>query len=200
MITVLGIGPGDQGLRLAGTEKYLRQADVVIGSSRQLATFPDVPAAKRLPLPHLPELKEYLTANSNRNIVLLASGDPLLYGIGTWVTKNFGDQQVRIVPGISSIQYMFHQVQLSMNDCYLTSSHGRRPDFDFLLRHDKVGMVTDQKLGPFQIAQEIRKRGQHRIIYIGENLSYPNERIEKQCETTVEDRQYGMNVVIITNA
>lgn len=200
MITVLGIGPGDPGLRLAGTQQFLAQADVVIGSARQLKTFPEIPAEKAMKLPRLNELKEYLTANSAKQVVLLASGDPLLYGIGTWVTTNFSEQQVVIVPGISSIQYMFHQLHLSMNNAYFTSSHGRVPDFDFLLRHDKVGMVTDSQLGPYEIAQEIKKRGLHRTLYIGERLSYPDEQISKHDETTVEDREYGMNVVIITNA
>lgn len=199
MITVLGIGPGDGKYRLEGTTEYLQNADVVIGSARQLASFTDLPTNKQMRLPHLGELQEYLQQHINRQIVLLASGDPLLYGIGTWVKKNFPDQQIQIIPGISSIQYFFHRLQLSLNDCYLTSSHGRVPDFDFLLQHEKVGMVTDQQLGPYEIAQEIKRRGQHRLIFVGENLSYPNERISRYTEETVEKRQYDMNVVIITN-
>lgn len=202
MITVLGIGPGDSKLRLAGTSQYLRKADIVIGSARQLAAFPNLPKEKQklLPLPHLSKLKKCLLAHQQKNIVLLASGDPLLYGIGNWVVKNFPADQVRIVPGISSMQYMFHQLRLSMNDCYLTSSHGRHPDFDFLLKHDKVAMVTDKTIGPYEIAQEIKKRGLHRQIYIGEHLSYPDEKIIKCDEKTVAKRKYQMNVVIISNA
>lgn len=200
MITVLGIGPGDCKLCLLGTETYLKQADTVIGSPRQLALFPGIPQEKQLRLPRLTALKEYLVQNKTRSIVLLASGDPLLYGIGTWVTKNFSKQQIQIIPGVSSIQYMFHCLHLSMNDCYLTSSHGRQPDFDFLLRHDKVGMVTDTQLGPYEISKEIKKRGLHRIIYVGENLSYPDEQISRFDESNVERREYGMNVVIIINA
>lgn len=199
MITVLGIGPGDQEYRLQGTQKYLEQADVVIGSQRQLTTF-SVVKNKQMKLPHLSELKQYLQANLQKNIVLLASGDPLLYGIGTWVINQFGKEKIKIVPGISSIQYMFHQLQVSMNGCYLTSSHGRKPNFDFLLQHSKVGMVTDEVLGPYEIGQEIKRRGLHRTIYVGERLSYPDERITKYDEQTIEDRNYEMNVVIVTNA
>lgn len=200
MITVLGIGPGNPQEMLVGTRDYLRQADQVIGSARQLAVFSDLPKAKQKRLPHLAELKTYLEAHKQDQIVLLASGDPLLYGIGSWVKRNFSASEVEIVPGISSIQYMFNRLQLSMNDCYLTSSHGRQPDFDFLLRHQKIAMVTDSVIGPYQIAQAIKAHQQHRLIYIGERLSYPNEKISRETEQTVEDRQYAMNVVIITNA
>lgn len=200
MIIVLGIGPGNQEYRLQGTDQYLEQADVVIGSKRQLATFPQVVESKRKMLPRLVELKAYLQKNAQQKNVLLASGNPLLYGIGTWVKNNIHNQQVKLVPGISSIQYMFHQLQLSMNDCYLTSSHGRTPDFDFLLQHPKIGMVTDQHIGPYEIGQEIKKRGMHRKIYVGERLSYPDEQISQYDEKSVEQRQYEMNVVVITNA
>ena len=61
-------------------------------------------------------------------------------------------------------------------------------------------MVTDQKIGPFEIGQEIKKRGLHKKIYVGERLSYPDERITCYDESTVEQRKYEMNVVVITNA
>lgn len=200
MIVVLGIGPGNENYRLQGTTKYLSKADIVIGSKRQLMTIPAVPASKKMALPRLAALKTYFEEHPEQNNVLLASGDPLLYGIGTWITANIHNQKIKIIPGISSIQYMFHQLELSMNDCYLTSSHGRTPDFDFLLQHSKVGMVTDQQLGPFEIGQEIKKRGLHRKIYVGERLSYPDEKITQYDETTIEQRKYEMNVVVITNA
>ena len=153
MIVVLVIGPGNENYRLQGMTKYLAKADVVIGSKRQLMTIPAVPANKKMALPRLAALKTYFEEHPDQNNVLLASGDPLLYGIGTWITANIRNQKIKIIPGISSIQYMFHHLKLSMNDCYLTSSHGRIPDFDFLLQHSKVGMVTDQQLGPFEIGQ-----------------------------------------------
>lgn len=199
MITVLGIGPGSDDLMLSGYQRYLDQADLVIGSRRQLGLF-EIDDSKQKSLPKLSRLREFLQANLNRRIVLLASGDPLLYGIGNWAITNFGSEHVKVVPGISSIQYLFNQLGLSMNDTYLTSSHGRQPDFDFLLAHQTVGMVTDQVIGPYQIAQEIKKRGQHRRIYVGELLSYPEEKISTYTEATVENRDYQMNAVIITNA
>lgn len=199
MITVLGIGPGSPELRLQGTENLLQQASLVIGSKRQLAGF-DIPAEKQLVLPKLALLKKILVEQYDQKVVLLASGDPLLYGIGSWTLRQFGPDDVTIIPGISSIQYMFHQVELAMNDAYFTSSHGRIPDFDFLLAHKTIGMVTDEDIGPYQIAQEVVHRHQKRAIYIGEQLSYPEECISQFRPEAVPDKKYKMNVVIITNA
>lgn len=90
-------------------------------------------------------------------MVILASGDPLLYGIGNWAMANFSED-IRIIPGISAIQMMFHQIKLPMNNCFITSSHGKMPNFDFLLQHEKVAMVTDTIIGPYEIAAEILQR------------------------------------------
>ena len=60
-------------------------------------------------------------------------------------------------------------------------------------------MVTDKKIGPYEIAQEIKKRGLKKVLVIGENLSYEDEKIEILAEYQVIDRQYEMNVVVILN-
>lgn len=198
MITVVGIGPGKKSLMLSGTQEIVDKAEIVIGSERQLNIFSVAPA-KKVIFTRLAVLKKIICENFEKPIVLLASGDPLLYGIGNWVLANFDPKMVTIIPGISSIQYLFHQVGLSMNDCYLTSSHGRVPDFDFLLFHKTIGMVTDEEIGPVEIAREVKQRHQHRTIYVGEMLSYPEERISRFTEDSVENRKYKMNVVIITN-
>ncbi|MGV0168749.1 cobalt-precorrin-7 (C(5))-methyltransferase [Furfurilactobacillus sp. WILCCON 0119] len=198
MITVLGIGPGAAALRLAGTNDWLTNADYVIGAPRQLETLA-VPEKKAVTLPPLATLEQWLHEHHADNVVLLASGDPLQYGIGNWVVKHFDATQYRIIPGISAIQYCFHQFGLSLNDVYITSSHGRKPDFDFLLRHQKVGMVTDTVIGPAEIAAAIRERGLHRTLYVGERLSYPDEQLSKWTEQTVPERDYQLNVVVIVD-
>ncbi|KRL68234.1 cobalt-precorrin-7 (C(5))-methyltransferase [Companilactobacillus versmoldensis] len=198
MITVTGIGPGAKNLMIQRVFDEVEKADLVIGSKRQLALF-DLPEDKSMVLPKLMVLKDFLLKNQTQRIVLLASGDPYLYGIANWLKREISNQEVTVVPGISSIQYLFNRVGIAMNDSYLTSSHGRIPDFDFLLQHEIICMVTDDKIGPFQIAQEIKKRGQHRQIVIGENLSYPDEKITRTDENSISDREYKMNVVLITN-
>jgi cobalt-precorrin-7 (C5)-methyltransferase len=102
----------------------------------------------------------------------------------------------QIVPGISSVQYLFSRIGLDMNDLYVTSSHGKQPDFDFLFSMPKVAMVTDQLIGPRQIADALQARGLSRTLYIGENLSYPDERIHCLRPADVAS-QYAMNVVVI---
>ena len=198
MISVIGMGPGDARLRTQAAQALIAQADILVGWARLLADFPDFQGEKRVLNADIDGLIDWLQSKTEQNIVVLASGDPLLFGIGKRITERLPKQSCQIISGISSIQYLFARVQLDMNDLYITSSHGKQPDFDFIFQHDKVAMVTDKVVGPFQIAQEILQRGLSRTLIVGENLSYPDERLHfLQPEQVQPD--YDMNVVVILN-
>ena len=198
MISVIGMGPGDARLRTQAAQTLIAQADILVGWARLLADFPDFQGEKRVLNADIDGLIDWLQSKTEQNIVVLASGDPLLFGIGKRITERLPKQSCQIISGISSIQYLFARVQLDMNDLYITSSHGKQPDFDFIFQHDKVAMVTDKVVGPFQIAQEILQRGLSRTLIVGENLSYPDERLHfLQPEQVQPD--YDMNVVVILN-
>ncbi|MBC1354412.1 cobalt-precorrin-7 (C(5))-methyltransferase [Listeria welshimeri] len=196
MITIVGIGPGDTNLLINEARHALSSADTVYGSNRQLQEIANLTPATPILLPKkLADLTNI--PHQDKNVVILASGDPLLYGIGNWAIANFSED-IRVIPGISAIQMMFHKIKLPMNDCFITSSHGKTPNFDFLLQHEKVAMVTDTIIGPYEIAAEILKRNLNKIIFIGENLSAKEERIHKLRPAEVA-KKYDMNVVVIVD-
>lgn len=195
-ISVVGLGPGNSDYLTPRAAQLIEACDVLIGSPRQLACFPAFRGAKRPLDASLPSLAAWLAAHQWQSVVVLASGDPMLYGIGDFLSRHLPAGSLCIVPGISAAQYLFSRLGWSMNDVYLTSSHGRRPDFEFLLRHRKVAMMTDRIIGPYEIAREIITRNLRRTLVIGENLSYPDERIHILPPEEVA-RNYAMNVVVI---
>ena len=130
---------------------------------------------------------------------MIASGDPLIYGIGKYLLTQFSKEEVRIVSGISAIQYFFSRIPLDMNEVYITSSHGKVPNFDQMLSMEKVAMVTDTVIGPSQIAEEIIKRKLNKVLWIGEQLSYPEEKITKARPEEVLGKTFKMNVVVIVD-
>ncbi|SFN66084.1 precorrin-6y C5,15-methyltransferase (decarboxylating) subunit CbiE [Xenorhabdus japonica] len=217
MITVVGIGPGAAANQTLAALDAIKQAEVLVGGKRHLAGFPHFSGEIRCLNADMDGLMQWLEQNQHRQVVVLASGDPLFYGIGKRITEHFsglyagsqnfgrqdlGRKNLRIISGISSIQYLCAHILLDMNDIYLTSSHGRKPDFGWLLQHEKIAMVTDDVIGPYQIAQEILARGQQRRMVIGENLSQEHEQIMCLSAEQVAQRgdiDYGLNVVVILN-
>ena len=149
-------------------------------------------------LDNFKEILEFTKNNLHKHISVIASGDPSIYGIGKYLSSNIEHENLNIVSGISSLQYIFSKIFVDMNDVYITSSHGKIPDFDYILSHKKVCMVTDSKIGPHEICREIQKRNLKKIVVVGENLSYANERITMgKAEDILAIEKFDMNVVVI---
>ncbi|WBM72112.1 cobalt-precorrin-7 (C(5))-methyltransferase [Buttiauxella sp. WJP83] len=198
MLTVVGIGPGATEFLTFQARAEIDEAQILVGGARQLALFNDFRGETRLLTGDLDELMAWIRERLNQQIVVLASGDPLIYGIGKRLAADFPMEHLRIIPGISSIQYLCAKAAVDMNDIWITSSHGREPDFQAIAAHQKVAMVTDRIIGPYAIAQALLARGLNPTLIIGENLSSTEERIHRLAACDVA-QNYGMNVVIILN-
>src|SRR3712207_6356359 len=137
MIQVLGVGPGEGDLLTYKAARDITGADVLIGAKRHIDYLGELSKSGQIDLDlvgteliyltgDLENIRKYIELNMDREICILASGDPLVYGIGSFLLRNFEHDLVQIVPGISSIQYAFSRFGIDMNDVYITSSHGRQ--------------------------------------------------------------------------
>ena len=198
MINIIGLGPGNTGYITKLGEKIIYSSDVVIGGRRNLESIKDFKGEKVVLSTNLKEILEYIQNNLDKNISVIASGDPSIYGIGKYLSNNIEHKHLNIVSGISSLQYIFSRIFVDMNDVYITSSHGKVPDFDYILSHKKVCRVTDSKIGPHEISREIQKRNLKKTVVVGENLSYENEKITiGKPEDILAVDKFDMNVVVI---
>ncbi len=198
MINIIGLGPGNIGYCTKLGEKLIYKSDIIIGGRRNLESITNFKGKKFELNTNLKEIVEYIKNNKEKNISVIASGDPSIYGIGKYLSNNFDKSDLNIVSGISSMQYIFSKICVDMNDLYITSSHGKSPDFDYILNHKKVCMVTDNKIGPKEIAKEILKRNLDKVMIVGENLSYDNEKITiAKPSEIIEIEKFDMNVVVI---
>jgi precorrin-6B C5,15-methyltransferase / cobalt-precorrin-6B C5,C15-methyltransferase len=103
IVTVVGIGEdGWDGLG-AAARQALAGARLIVGSPRQLGLLPDGLPACRAPLPsplleHLDQL-----VRDHPGLCLLASGDPMLHGIGATLARRLEPGRLRVFPGVSSV-------------------------------------------------------------------------------------------------
>ncbi|CZR98852.1 MULTISPECIES: cobalt-precorrin-7 (C(5))-methyltransferase [Clostridioides] len=198
MINIIGLGPGNLDYITKKGENLISTSDVLIGGKRNLESIKNFEGEKIILDSNLREIIEYINNNKEKQISVIASGDPLIYGIGRYLSKNIDNKMINMVSGISSLQYIFSKIYIDMNDVYITSSHGKVPDFDYILSHKKVCMVTDSKIGPKQISKEIIDRNLNKIVVVGENLSYENEKITiAKPEEIIRMDNFEMNVVVI---
>ena len=159
-ITVIGLGICQPPLLNAKALSALGSCDCIMGSPRQLESMAHAqvvanqsrtqPASLCLPkLKHIAhEIKGF------DHVVILASGDPLLFGIGKYLQSEFGDQ-VTCVSGVSSLQGACELTGLSLQDAQLVSLHGRPLNHlkRHLQPHRTLLILTDQNSHPQAIAK-----------------------------------------------
>ncbi|WP_020666835.1 precorrin-6y C5,15-methyltransferase (decarboxylating) subunit CbiE [Amycolatopsis nigrescens] len=101
-ITVVGIGADGWAGLGEPAMAAVTEAEVLFGGARQLDLVPAGPVKLSWPSPLLPNLDSLFDAHAGRRVCVLASGDPLVSGIGSTLVRRFGAQRVRILPAVSS--------------------------------------------------------------------------------------------------
>lgn len=200
-LMVVGLGPGHSDYILPIARKIINQSDIIIGGKRHIESV-DVTDKELFYLEgHLTEIPEYVKANiKDKKIAVVVSGDTGFYSLLRYLRKNIIDVSIEAVPGISSMQYLFSKLGLAWDDAYLGSLHGRSVDLGDLCRtYSKVGLLTDQKNPPSEIAKELIKQGiNDKYMVIGENLSYPDEQLRTlSIEDAANSSSDDLNVVIV---
>ena len=123
-VQVIGMGIVADGFSDAA-RTALTQADLVIGAAQHLAAFPEL-TAEKCPYPSpMSGLWDWLRANACRRIVLLASGDPLFYGISQTLLRHLPPEYLIFHPAVSSMQAAFARLGKPWQQAQMVSLHGR---------------------------------------------------------------------------
>lgn len=151
---VLGIADS---ILSADQEKLLTSCDVVVGTKRLLDLAAHLPCRFMAITPLASALGSIREALQIGNVAVLASGDPLFYGIGRRLLSEFPDNTVQVYPAVSSIQRACALFKIPWDDAKITSLHGRNPGHipGLLLRNQKNLVLTDSDNSPDQIASQL---------------------------------------------
>jgi precorrin-6Y C5,15-methyltransferase (decarboxylating) len=126
-VTVTGIGADGWAGLSPRSQAAIDGAGVVIGAPRQLALLPDSVRASRIPLPSplWPGLPDLVAAHAGAGLVVLASGDPMLYGIGSTLVRLLGPERVTVLPHPSSVSLAAARLGWPLDDVDVLSLVGR---------------------------------------------------------------------------
>ncbi|MBD0380694.1 precorrin-6y C5,15-methyltransferase (decarboxylating) subunit CbiE [Paenibacillus sedimenti] len=195
---MIGIGDNGPESLLPQYAKWIEESEVLVGGERNLAFFPGYRGQKIVIKGSLPSLMKELQ-DETRTVVILASGDPLFYGIGGYVAKRL--EGVEIYPLASSIQLAFARMGESWQDAYVTSVHGRSMKglAQRMDGKDKVALLTDETNTPHAIAVYLQTFGMTEYrMFVAENLGSAHERCAwYDLEQLVSVSFSPLNVVIL---
>ncbi|MGY1689255.1 precorrin-6y C5,15-methyltransferase (decarboxylating) subunit CbiE [Geodermatophilus sp. SYSU D01105] len=188
-LVVVGIGAdGWDGLAPASRAEVER-AEVLLGSARQLALVPPAVGAQRVPWPSpLSEaLPGLLEEHAGRVVVVLASGDPMLSGIGTTLTRLLGPDRVRVLPAPSSVSLACARLGWAVEDTEVVTLVGR--PIELLHPHVQPGrrllVLGSDGRTPARIAELLAARGYgtSRLTVLG-GLGGPEEEVRTGTAAT----------------
>ena len=157
-INVIGMGMGPEDLT-ARHRRIIAKADILVGGQRLLEHFKDLPAKKKPIRKDIDSIIAFIKEKCKRQkIVVLASGDPLFYGIGHRLTDALGARNIRIFPNINSVAAAFARIKESWNDTRVISLHGRQNEgalFRALESENKIAVFTDPVKNPAWLAKRL---------------------------------------------
>lgn len=160
-VCVVGIGAdGWAGLSPTGRAR-LESAAIVIGGQRQLDLLPDLPEQQRIALPR--PLRDGLLAllDLHPDVTVLASGDPLVSGIGTTLIDLLGVDAVEIVPAVSSVSLARARMGWPAESCAVVTTVGR--DISLVRRElapgRRVVVLSSDEHTPAQVAELLGSAG-----------------------------------------
>ncbi|MFD2171895.1 precorrin-6y C5,15-methyltransferase (decarboxylating) subunit CbiE [Tumebacillus lipolyticus] len=192
------IGIGDDGAVSPEQRKLIDRSDILFGGERHLNFFPDFQGRREVIKGGLSDLVATMKA-AEGTVTVLASGDPLFYGIGSFLAKKLPG--VIIHPHLSSIQLAFARLGVAWQDALITSLHGKpisglAQKIDGL---DKVALLTDERNTPSAIADYLLSFGMTEYtMFVAENLGGETERCGSYQLEELAGRTFSpLNVVIL---
>ena len=175
-INVVGIGPKGECLK----HEVIEKAEILAGGKRLLDFFPEVKAEKIVLDKNIRE-KLLKLKNSNSKIVILASGDPLFFGIGKLLIEIFGKDNLEFIPYLNSVQLLCSKAKVNYEDFINVSIHGRKIDETTIGKikfNKKIAILTDKKNNINILAENLLKYlPENSKVILGQLVGTEKERI-----------------------
>ena len=200
-ITIIGIGDdGFEGLTRHALET-IQNAGTIFGPSNLLDRVrPNGAELVALSI-DLEEAAANLATPRRGPVVLLASGDPLFYGVARFLCEKLGKDRFDVVPHVSSMQLAFARVKESWDDAYLTnlSTQSLSHVISKIRAAEKVGLFTTREAAPNRVAAALVEQGtDYFTAYVCENLGSPDERVTRGSLSEIAAQAFSdLNVMIL---
>jgi precorrin-6Y C5,15-methyltransferase (decarboxylating) len=167
-VAVIGIGLSPEDLT-ARHWQIIRAADILVGGKRLLDYFKDSTARKMTIDKNIAEAVEFIKDRmATQAVVVLASGDPLFFGIGSILVDALGSQNVVIYPNISSVAAAFARIKEPWSKVRVVSLHGRKSERELYHALDEENVVvvfTDPSHNPAWIAKRLVEENLENLMF-----------------------------------
>lgn len=201
-IKVIGVGECGASSLTDELIHTIHKADLLVGGERLLSFFPEAKGERVVLKGGLAAVVERLAELAEgQSAVVLASGDPLFFGIAGYLSSRLGRERLDILPHLSSVQLVFAKLGESWQDAQLESLHGR-PIQGLAQRLDgraKIALLTDDVNTPSALAAYLLHFEMNEYeAFVGEDLGGPDEQFTHWSLADMAEAEFGpLNVVVL---
>ena len=188
MIDVIGTDAGAPASLPAPQQTLLRAAAVIAAPQRLQAALQDWLGDAKPELLSSDDPRALVDSLQSRAadqaVVVLASGDPLWFGLGRILCDRIGAERLRFHPAPTSLQLAFSRIGRPWQDADWVSLHGRDPEIlasTLQKRPAALAVLTDPNQGGAGTVQQmLRSSGLEAStdLWLCENLGHPDERVQ----------------------
>lgn len=197
------VGIGDDGLDglTSQSMRILGDAQVIIGNPQVLVHVEKL-AAEKVPVSgDLTEIVEALEKHSDKDVVLLTSGDPLFYGVSRYLCDKLGKDRFHVIPHVSSMQLAFARIKESWDDAHLANLANQPLESVVAAARisEAIGLFTTEEIPPREVAKTLLGHDlDYFHAYVCENLGSPNECVTQGDLKEISEQTFGpLNVMIL---
>ncbi|MFZ5647320.1 MAG: precorrin-6y C5,15-methyltransferase (decarboxylating) subunit CbiE [Bacillota bacterium] len=178
-VKVIGVGPGSPGCLTEEARAAIAGARIVIGGKRHIESFCGKDQLKFILANNLEEVLEVIRSRRDEGIAVLATGDPGMYGILSFLRDRLGPENIAVLPGISSVQMAFARLCLPWHDAVVLSAHGRSPEkvAEIAEKAGKLAVLTGNDNPPETLFALMENMGGRKKYYFCFDLSLQGEEI-----------------------
>jgi precorrin-6Y C5,15-methyltransferase (decarboxylating) len=180
-LTVVGIGEDGLAGLTATARGLIERADVLVGGERHFVLAGANGDAERVAWSSpLTDTLAAIAARRGRRVVVLATGDPMWYGVGATLTRHFGHDAVAIVPNLSAFALAAARLGWPLADVETLSLHGRPLELLALYLYPgaRVLALAEDGATPAAVAAYLAERGWgSSSLTVLEHLGGPAERV-----------------------
>jgi precorrin-6Y C5,15-methyltransferase (decarboxylating) len=204
-VSVLGISDAGLASLNAQARSAFDAATLLCGGARHLGYANGRSVDKFVLKGNLKELVVRLEeelAKPDGKPVVLASGDPLFFGVAKYLLNKLGAERVSVHPYLTSLQLAFARAGVAWDDADLLSVHGRPMDNLGAARPTALtlGIFTDSQNPPEACAAYLQKMGwpADAQAWVVENLEGEHEKVTASTLAGLEGKSFGdLNVLIV---
>ena len=194
---IVGAGPGSEELLTQKASNVIRSADRVLGTRRIAQHYQHCIGLD------LPELLQELERPVMGTTAVLVGGDCCFFSVASRICRDFSNlYEIEQINGISSIAYLSTKIGICYGDTCLVSLHGRNEQIVPRVAYNKkVFALTGGTFKGHDLCRELLASGLVNVkIVVGENLSYPNEKIVRGTPATLASEVFDeLSVMYIEN-